>query len=342
MSYNYQAICASLLKDLPQRTVSVVERRFGLKNSKRETLEAIGQDNGITRERVRQIEEEGFSKIKPKLKNHNNVFQYFNRELVSVGGVQKEDSLLSFLGGKKYQNQVNFLLTLSEGSEKRPEDNDFHSFWRKDKKSEVLAKKVINSTINRLKKENNPLTLDQLFNIQKSALAKILGKNSSKNVLASCVEVSKKIQDNREGKIGLGEWVEINPRGIKDRAYLVLKNQGEPLHFSEVASSIGKLACFNKKKAHTATVHNELIKDSRFVLVGRGLYALTEWGYEPGVVKDIIKKVLKKSNKALTREMIVKEVSKQRIVKANTILLNLQDKSYFLKDGKGRYIIKES
>ena len=62
-NFNYQKICENLLKDLPQRTSDVIEKRFGLKTGKEQTLEAIGQGYGITRERVRQIGEEGFSKI---------------------------------------------------------------------------------------------------------------------------------------------------------------------------------------------------------------------------------------------------------------------------------------
>ena len=96
------------------------------------------------------------------------------------------------------------------------------------------------------------------------------------------------------------------------------------------------------RKANIATVHNELIKDSRFVLVGRGLYALKEWGYEPGVVKEVIAKVLRAEDKPLTKEEVFQKVLKQRLIKENTILLNLQDKSCFFKDEAGRYTIKEA
>ena len=52
------------------------------------------------------------------------------------------------------------------------------------------------------------------------------------------------------------------------------------MHFKEVAEAISKTF---GKKTHYATCHNELIKDSRFVLVGRGMYALAEWGYQAGI-----------------------------------------------------------
>ena len=124
MDINYTKVCRSLLKNLPPKMSDVIERRFGLKTGKRETLEAIGKDHGITRERVRQIEEEGFSRIQSKAKNHKKVFQHFNDILDSFGGVKKEGTLLSFLGGKKYQNQALFLLTLTDNIEKHVEDKD--------------------------------------------------------------------------------------------------------------------------------------------------------------------------------------------------------------------------
>ena len=35
---NYQKTCENYLKDLPQRTTDIIERRFGLKTGERETL----------------------------------------------------------------------------------------------------------------------------------------------------------------------------------------------------------------------------------------------------------------------------------------------------------------
>jgi hypothetical protein len=105
------------------------------------------------------------------------------------------------------------------------------------------------------------------------------------------------------------------------------------MHFSEVAKTIGSLF---EKKAHVATCHNELIKDKRFVLVGRGLYALSEWGYSTGVVKDVIADVLK-VNGPLTREEVIDKVRNERYVKDNTIVVNLQDASLFKRGKDGKY-----
>lgn len=338
MNFNYQKICADLLKDLPQRTIGVVERRFGLsklpagQTGQRETLEAIGQSYDITRERVRQIEEEGFLKIRQKLGEQQEVFQYFEEVLASFGDLKEEETLLRFLGREKFQNHVFFLLFNGDSFNRFPEDKDFCSFWAIKKESVNQAKKVVKSTINRFKKEKKIFSLNELLKNQKL----------NKDVFLSYIGISKQIQKNPEEQFGLKDWLEINPRGVKDRAYLVFKREEKPLHFAQVATLIEKLPFPSQKGIHIATVHNELIKDSRFVLVGRGLYALTEWGYTPGVVKDIILKILKESKKPLSKKEVLEKVLEQRFVKENTVSLNLQGNDCFVRDSQGRYKIREA
>jgi len=318
-----------LIKDLPSRQKEIISRRFVLfakafseGRVKGETLESIGKSYGITRERVRQIEENGISRIKPKIKKYQKTFQYFTNQLKNWGGLKKEDILLQELGGRKFQPQIYFLLTLGPNFKKVRESDEFYSLWTIDQNSLVLAKKVIDSFYNQLQKINHPLSL----NTFKSPY------HLSQTALLTYLEISKKIQKNSEGLFGLKDWPEINPRGVKDKAYLVFKKEGKPLHFREVSKLIGK--------ALPQTVHNELIKDPRFVLIGRGIYALREWGYEPGQVKDIIFKILEKAGKPLTKEEILKKVLQQRLVKESTILLNLSNKKYFLKSSQGYTVRK--
>jgi len=346
MDINYRKICTNLLKDFSPRTSNIIERRFGLKTlkesklstgqaGKRETLEAIGQDYGITRERVRQIENEGLSVIKNKIKNYPQVLKEFNKAFDSLGGFKREDLLLSHLGRGEYQNEAFFLLNLYQDFFKVPENDKFYSFWSKKDKNTNIINKVINIAIKELKKRGTTFKLDKLF---RSLKGKLSNGELGKNVFNSCLEISKNIEQSPEGEYGLIDWVEINPKGVKDKAYLVLKKEEKPLHFTNIASMIEKLP-FSDSKVHTATVHNELIKDPRFVLVGRGLYALKEWGYEPGVVKDIIFKVLKNSNKPLSKDEVLEKVIKQRFVKENTVFLNLHDRNSFRRDSQGRYTV---
>ena len=343
MIFNYPKICNGLLSDLAPRTKEVIERRFCLlpttsnlagKTKQRETLESIGKDFGITRERVRQIEEDGFSKFKPKTKQCENVFQYFDEQLKKAGNIRREDILLETLGRKKFQNHVFFLLTLGQPFKRLNETKEFYTLWTTNSETFLSAKKILSSFCGQLRKRNKPLSAEGFV------LPENVASSFTISGLPSCLEIFKTIQRGPDGLFGLRDWPEINPRGVKDWAYLVLKKTKKPCHFTEVAKLINK---FYKTERQTLpqTVHNELIKDARFVLVGRGIYGLKEWGYESGVVKEVIAMILKKAKKPLAREEIVKEALNQRFVKENTILLNLNNKSRFLKNEKGKYTIKQ-
>ncbi|MDD5145588.1 MAG: sigma factor-like helix-turn-helix DNA-binding protein [Candidatus Pacebacteria bacterium] len=323
MNQNYQKICQDLLKKLSPRIKDVILRRFALKGGEKETLESIGKDLKVTRERVRQIEESGLEKIRPEIKNYSKIYQDISEYISLEGGLKKENVLLEKFGGKKYQAQINFLLSLSDDFKRFGETEDFYSFWTNNEDSFELARKTINSLLNKLKEIGKPITFDKLKSLE----------SADEKTFLSFLEISKKIQKNQEGLYGLKEWPEINPRGIKDKAFLIFKKVGKPLHFTDVTKLI--------EGALTQTVHNELIRDSRFVLVGRGIYALSEWGYKPGQVKDVILKILKESKRPMTKEEVLSEVAKQRLVKENTILLNLSNKNYFSRDPEGKYIVRE-
>lgn len=332
MKLNYQTICQDLLKGLSQRTADVIERRFGLKRAGRETLEAIGERYGLTRERVRQIEQAGLVEIRPKLKNYQNVFQFFQKTFSDFGGLKEENSLLACLGENKFQNHIYFLLAIGPGFKRVFEDEKFYTFWTVDRAAINRAKQLIKSVISCLAKEKRVLSLKEMMTNQ----------GFNKNVFLSFIGLSKEIQKSPEGKYGLKDWLEIHPRGVKDKAYLVLKKKKKPLHFSEITSLIEKLSFPSPTPVQVATVHNELIRDQRFVLVGRGLYALKEWGYTPGVVRDVIIKVLKESKRPLTKNEIINKALEERFVKANTVALNLHNTNYFLRDEQGRYTINPS
>lgn len=110
------------------------------------------------------------------------------------------------------------------------------------------------------------------------------------------------------------------------------------MHFRDITTAINDTQ-FDHKRAYLPTIHNELILDPRFVLVGRGMYALTEWGYVRGVVADVIEQVLR-THGPLTRAEVEAEVLKQRIVKPGTIYLSLTNKKRFLKNKQdGRYYL---
>ena len=174
-----------------------------------------------------------------------------------------------------------------------------------------------------------------LYEILSSSANVIAGNTQPQAVLANWVGISKIFAKNHFGEWGLVEFPSIKPRGVRDLSYLVMSKTQKPMHFSDVARAISDAV---GKKTHIQTVHNELIKDNRFVLVGRGLYALREWGYEEGTVKDTITRALKEHG-SLPKEKIVELVLARRFVKPNTITVNLDNRTYFRKLHDGRYAL---
>lgn len=351
MELDYKRITQSILKSLPDRTRTVISRRFSLnKSGKPETLEAIGKSYNITRERVRQIENDGMNRARkflesPEIKDEfKKIKNYFGKKIEASGGIRGERKLLEDIASIEQKDNVLFLLSLSDSLVREKEDDDFHPFWALSKDLSSSAKKVVSDFVKILKEEGEPETLENLYLEYKKN-----GGVISLDAFSSYLEVSKNILKTLDGnKMGLRSWPEVNPKTVKDKIKLILKKNEKPLHFKEIADMIFGLnetlsdRSSKNRRLHPQTVHNELIRNQDFVLVGRGYYALKDWGYNSGQVKDVIYQVLSASNGSLPKEEIVNSVLKQRMVKESTILLNLQNKNFFVRDGEGKYKVREA
>lgn len=331
-------ITKRILSELPSRASEVITSRFGLSSdAERKTLEAIGQKYGITRERVRQIENAALAMIKKSesFKNEKDIFEELKNLVNTLGGIISEKELLNYISKDKLtQNVVHLYLTLGDEFTKHKEDDQFHTRWS--------VNNSISDTIhNSLKKIYENISDEEL--IQEGELISkfleevkdISEQYRNEEVVKRWLAIFKKISKNPLGEWGKTNSSIIKTRGVKDYAYLMMRKHGSPMHFREVAKAV--MDNFGKS-CHTATCHNELIKDKRFVLVGRGIYALSEWGYKSGVVRDVIKELLKK-NGPMSKDDIVNQVMKERYLKKNTILVNLQNSKYFKKDKNGLYSI---
>lgn len=213
------------------------------------------------------------------------------------------------------------------------------------------AKKILRtSEIIKLAKElgvykENPEKFNTSNNIDiSSALKNDLFKEEEElvnenKVIYSILQAVHDIEQNKFGHWGLSHWREIKPKTINDKIYLALKYHGEPLHFVKIAEKINDIG-FDDKSANAATVHNELILDDKYVLVGRGLYSLKEWGYKEGTVADVIVNILKEAEKPLSRDEILEKVLEQRLVKKATIVLALMDRNKFEKVEGEKYKLK--
>lgn len=321
---------------LPERIRDVLERRYGLEQETGETLEAVGRIYGVTRERARQLEMDGISRVRPCLNQEKEILRHMADIFKKHGNIKEERAFLALAGPSRFHNHIFFLLTVAEPFTRYGETEELYPLWTTNEDALLTAKKAVASLVAEFIKSQRLLSADELVSAGRKAMALPGQKTADERMVVSCVEISKKIKQGPTGLFGLSQWPEVSPRGVKDKAYLVLKQAKAPLHFTVVAEKINQLET-NERKALARTVHNELIKDSRFVLVGRGLYGLQEWGYEAGDVKDVIEAVLVSAGCPLARDEIVERVLKQRLVKPSTILLSLNNNQRVNKDPHGRY-----
>lgn len=337
-SINLESVIKDILSNVDQeREREIITRRFGLYDRK-ETLEQIGELLGITRERVRQLEKAILTKLRAATENGkvaavNNVEKIMVRNLSEMGRVAKISDLTDRMLGKTSDQldraRVNFVAELAPAiSVVEQNDNYYQSAGIKEYGDEKKIKAEVDKIVSAIKKHGEPLTVEELHN-QLSY--------EHPNYIQALASVSKHLAF-LNGYWGLVKWPTVNPKNIRDKIFVILSQNGKPMHFSEIAKAI-KDSEFKRKDVTTQAIHNELIKDSRFVLIGRGIYALSSWGYDRGTVADIITEVLRESPEPLHRDEIVRRVLKSRQVKETTILLNLQSKPQFKRVAKATYTL---
>ncbi len=322
-----------------EREREIITRRFGLYDRK-ETLEQIGELLGITRERVRQLEKAILIRLKiageeGKIPAVQTVEKTIIRELSEMGRIATVADLTDVLLKNKStpltRARIAFVAALAPRLTVIDENDNYKSAVAV---AEVGDEKKIRGKVDEVvaavKKHGQPLTIEQLHDQLN------YDHPSQVRALAS---VSKHLS-NLKDMWGLNKWPTVNPKNIRDKIYVILAENGKPMHFSEIANSI-KDSSFSRKNVTTQAIHNELIKDKRFVLIGRGIYALDSWGYSKGTVADTIADILRKSPEPLHRDEIVKRVLKSRQVKETTILLNLQSKPQFKRVAKATYSLAD-
>ncbi len=333
-----EAIVKDILNTIErEREREIVSRRFGLFDRK-ETLEQIGELLGITRERVRQLEKAVIARLKSAaeqdLPHVSDIQKQFVQELVAMGNVARVTDLTPHFteeNDRINQARISFLASLCPKLVV-VDDNDhfYHTVGIASVHDEKALKEQVTAVVAAIKKIGEPTAI--------KAVAEAVKDSDSRHVEA-LASASKQLA-TLNGLWGLVKWPTVNPKNIRDKIYVILHVGGKPLHFNEIAKAI-KGSEFKRKDVTTQAIHNELIKDGRFVLIGRGIYALKEWGYNKGTVADIIIDVLKKANEPLHRDEIVKRVLKSRQVKETTILLNLQGKAQFKRVAKATYTLAE-
>ncbi len=341
LKLNLSDIIEDIFMVLSDKEKEVVVRRFSLDNKEKQTLESIGRSFNVTRERVRQIEKIALSKLRRTVSSTKlrYIHELAEAILKENGFVLLEENLVEkilatiekTMGADQFI--VRLALTICPAIQSIERNNLYRLAWFTQPLSEDMLEDALDYAVKALKEKKDVMSVQQLI----PAMNKVPGFVElalPESFYASLLEIDFRIKSTETG-FGLMTWRHINPKSIRDKAIIVLKHENKPLHFVDIAQKISD-SQFDHKKVTIQAVHNELIRYEQFVLVGRGLYALKDWGYEEGTVTDIIENLLKKQS-PLTKQEILKGVLKQRNVKKGTISLNLQKNPQFVRVGRAVY-----
>jgi len=333
-----------VLKKLSKKEQIIISKRSGLWGQK-ETLENIGKlfSPSLTRERVRQIEHSSIEKIGRIVKKTTlvQIHQFAKNVLGKNGGILGKDKLMreiirNFDLDENMNVSILEIIIQSDYDilKSKPTLGTKTYFYLPDinkKNIDVIHKRAVKI----LNDKNTVLSKEVLCHQLRTTLNIPAEDIFFLNVLS----VFEDILITDQGNIGLEKWESLNPRTLKAKAHYVLQKEGIPMHFVTIANRIGQTM---NEVVKTTTVHNELIRNPEFILVGRGIYALQSWGiYFGGTVADVIADVMKKNKGPMSREEVVAEVVKVKQVKPATIYINLQNKKLFQRVGRNFYDLKK-
>ncbi len=336
-------VFASILASLAEKERSVISRRIGLTGA-RETLQEIGDTYGITRERVRQIEDVGIKKIGRIMRTSPlmKIQESGEKVLKMHGGVMTRDRLINAIiadiGASESMNAniVDVLLQADFNLQRSKPQLGTNTYFHFPEVSKKLIESAHKEAVKILKKRGDIIETSALYEMIKANLFPAFGKVDT-IMIDSIMDIYIDLVKGEEKFIGLESWKILNPSTLKDKAIYVLKKKKEPMHFLDIASSITE---YFKEPVKVSTIHNELIRNAEFVLIGRGIYVLKEWGYKDGTVLDVVLDIFKKAGAPLSTEEITARVLKIRQVKTTTIYMNLQNKKYIERVGRNLYQAK--
>ena len=338
---------STVLGSLSEKERTVIERRIWLTGNK-ETLQNIGNSfkPSITRERVRQIEDAGIKKVGRIIKaTELSAIQDMAREILGHhGGILTREKLVGALIkemhlSKELNAHILEIIVQSDfeiiKSKPRLGTQTYFTLPNISRKSIDASHR---EALKILKRKKDVMERTELYDQIASNVREEVGELNAV-FIDSVLDVFDDIVKGEEILIGLTRWKILNPKTLKDKAIYVMKKEKVPMHFIDISN---KISDYLGESVKVNTIHNELIRNEEFILIGRGIYALKEWGFKPGTVLDVILDVLGKNGWPMNTEDIIKKVLKVRNVKKTTIYMNLQNKKAIERVGRNFYAAKSS
>lgn len=277
---DFAQVFHGILDSLAEKERSVITRRIGL-TGKKETLQEIGDTYGITRERVRQIEDVGIKKIGRIMRSSPlMVIQEAGERILKMhGGVMTRDRLVVAIIAEigfeaaSAENIVDVLLQADFNLQRSKPQLGTRTYYHLPDIQKKIIENVHKEAIKLLKKKSDIIENAPLYEMIKINLFSSFGKIETV-MIDSIMDIYLDIVKGEEKFVGLEKWKILNPSTLKDKAIYVLKKTKEPMHFLDIANAITD---HFHEAVKISTIHNELIRNEEFVLIGRGIYVLKEW-----------------------------------------------------------------
>ncbi len=273
-------IIEKTFNDLEDREFDILCHRFGLKRDKKKTLKEAGELFGITRERIRQIEEKALRKTNSDLLM--GIIAMLDEILIYSGGMASLAQLKEKNSKQYWQDYrtVGFIDLLIE-TEHLPVYGGgqyiIHSILDGD-----YVEEFIDYILGYIESQGRPVSfskfknhaLEKMSDAFKEDLARL--DITPEAFLESILEVKKNIGTDPMGKIGLSKWPEVNPETHIEWAIVALHSIDQPAHWKEI---LRKVEAISGERFKEKTFYNIFSPNDEFLLFdsGNGVYGLDEW-----------------------------------------------------------------
>lgn len=327
------------------RYLDIVKRRYGFVMGEKETLEEIGKSYGLSRERIRQIQQKAFRRMShPSNASRRPIINLMERMLFDNGCLvsdQDADSLVSQI----FANQpfdgsslLDLFADLGWIQSHRIGDLSFYA-------PKINGFKLIDfmeDIFELLKKSAEPLSPTSILNKlppikeirdDRLNLLNLITKNCSLDPRIE-TKIAGKFSTYRMTKYVVNLWIPL--------IIQVLEEAQTPLYYTEIADRVNDKVISSNRHLEPRRAHSLLIENSSFAHVGiRGTYGLIKWGLRKESTGELAIECIEKAGFPLHWEQIYNYISRFKDSPKMNIRSILDQSGKFEKKGTGFYGIKE-
>src|SRR3989344_2127416 len=202
--FDPEQVAAKLFSILSEREQDILVRRYGLKVKEKMTLEEIGKQYSVTRERIRQVENASINKILSEYRDSllRDLEALIRDVLEDHGELMSENRLVQNLLDTDAESDqskalVHFMLNqlLAERLQLVRESDAVYKTWSLQAARWDEFHSIIDRLVEIIKKHNEPLRLEQLLDRARGAVS--VPEDDFERILVNYLDVTKKIEENR-------------------------------------------------------------------------------------------------------------------------------------------------